>query len=108
MSENARQALAIPVLLAVVVALNLMVNRPRAPEPAPADAVAATPKTPPEAIRELQTLLASAIRAPEVAQKLAAQGLELSEKCGEAFRTHICSQYEKYAKAIKEAGIKTE
>lgn len=70
--------------------------------------VVATPKTPPEAIRELQTLLASAIRAPEVAQKLAAQGLELSEKCGEAFRTHIRSQYEKYAKAIKEAGIKTE
>jgi hypothetical protein len=52
MSENARQALAIPVLLAVVVALNLMVNRPRAPEPAPADAVAATPKTPPVAKAE--------------------------------------------------------
>ncbi len=49
MTDNARQALAIPAVLAAVVALNLLVNRPRAPEPAPPAAVEAPPETPPVA-----------------------------------------------------------
>ncbi len=46
MTENARQILAIPVVLAAVVALNVFVNRPRAPEPAPPAAVSPEPEAP--------------------------------------------------------------
>lgn len=52
MTDNARQALAIPVVLAAVVALNVLVNRPRSPEPAPIAAVPAPPEATPVAKAE--------------------------------------------------------
>ncbi|OJW08366.1 MAG: hypothetical protein BGO49_13290 [Planctomycetales bacterium 71-10] len=52
MTDNARQALAIPVVLAAVVALNVLVNRPRSPDPAPPAAVAAPPESTPVAKAE--------------------------------------------------------
>jgi tripartite-type tricarboxylate transporter receptor subunit TctC len=65
-------------------------------------------KTPKETITRLATMLTSALRAPAVTEKLAAQGLDVVGTCDENFRAHIKRQHQKYERAIKEAGIRSE
>ena len=70
--------------------------------------IVAPPKTPGAAVAHVGRLLTDALQAPDVKAKLVTQGLELVGTCGEEFRAHIMKQHEKYARAIKAAGIKVE
>ncbi|MEA2873731.1 MAG: hypothetical protein QOH67_3707 [Hyphomicrobiales bacterium] len=65
-------------------------------------------KTPRETIARLATMLTSALRALAVTEKLVAQGLDVVGTCEDNFRAHIKRQYEKYVRAVKEAGIRAE
>jgi tripartite-type tricarboxylate transporter receptor subunit TctC len=70
--------------------------------------VVTTATTPKETIAQLETILISALKAPNISAKLIAQGLEIVGTCDEDFRAHIKLQYDKYTRAIKDTGIKLE
>jgi tripartite-type tricarboxylate transporter receptor subunit TctC len=70
--------------------------------------VVTTAGTPKDTVAQLDTMIMTAIKAPDVSEKLVAQGLEVVGICGEDFRAHIKRQQEKYTRAIKDAGIKIE
>jgi tripartite-type tricarboxylate transporter receptor subunit TctC len=65
-------------------------------------------KTPKPTLTQIETMLASAVNAPEVAAKLTQQGLDVAPSCGDDFRAYIKRQHGKYERAIKDAGIKAE
>jgi tripartite-type tricarboxylate transporter receptor subunit TctC len=68
----------------------------------------APPRTPADVTAQLSAQLKSAVAAPEVAQKLTAQGLDVAPVCGEPFRAHILRQQEKYRRAVRDSNIKAE
>ena len=68
--------------------------------------VMAPAKTPPDQLALLQGWFSSALKAPEVQPKLAAQGLFPVGMCGAPFGDLIRKQVEEYTKIINEAGIK--
>jgi tripartite-type tricarboxylate transporter receptor subunit TctC len=65
-------------------------------------------KTPKETIAQHIAMFDSALAAPEVQSKLAAQGYRSIGVCGEAFGAHIKQQFEIYGRIIKDANIKVE
>ncbi len=64
--------------------------------------------TPPEVIAKLNTELVRALRAPETARQLSAQGVEPAHSTPEEFLAVIRSDLQKWEKVIREAGIKGE
>jgi tripartite-type tricarboxylate transporter receptor subunit TctC len=70
--------------------------------------VVAPAGTPKETLDELAFMFERAIKAKELAPKLAAQSLDAIGACGEDFRAHIRRQHDKYTRAIREGNIKAE
>ncbi|HEY7296770.1 MAG TPA: tripartite tricarboxylate transporter substrate binding protein [Xanthobacteraceae bacterium] len=65
-------------------------------------------KTPPEAISRLSDWLSSAIRAPQVRAKLAAQEITPVAACGADFATYLRKQSDDYGRAIRESNMRAE
>lgn len=65
-------------------------------------------KTPPAVIAVLNKAAVQAMKDPEVASKLAAQGAILVGDTPDQFRAFIDSEIKKWAKVIKDAGVKTD
>jgi tripartite-type tricarboxylate transporter receptor subunit TctC len=65
-------------------------------------------KTPEAIIRRLNAELATALRNPEVIEKLSTQAVEPSHTSSEQFGALIRTELEKWAKVIKAGGIKLE
>ena len=65
-------------------------------------------KTPPAVIAILNKAAVEAMKDPGVASKLAAQGATLVGDTPEQFRAFIDSEIKKWAKVIKDAGVKTD
>ena len=64
--------------------------------------------TPREIINQLSQAFAAILQLPEVRQRASDLGLDIAYAPPDAFGAIIRRDYEKYAKAIREAGIKAE
>ena len=64
--------------------------------------------TPPEIVKRLNTDVLKALTKPDVKEKLASLGLTIAGSSPERFSAYIKSEYGKWAKVIKDAGIKME
>jgi tripartite-type tricarboxylate transporter receptor subunit TctC len=71
-------------------------------------AVLAPAKTPPEIVRRMSDELNKALRTPDVAARLAAQGITVVGGTPEAARTFIDRQIDIWAQVVKENNIKAE
>jgi len=71
-------------------------------------AVLAPAKTPPEIVKRLNEEINLALKSPEVAAKLAAQGIEVRTGTPEAARTFIDNQVDIWARVVKDNGIKAD
>ena len=65
-------------------------------------------KTPPQIVATLNKAAVEAMKDPEVIAKLSAQGATLVGDAPEQFRAFIDGEIRKWAKVIKDAGVKTE
>jgi tripartite-type tricarboxylate transporter receptor subunit TctC len=63
--------------------------------------------TPPQVLRTLNAHVLKAVQLPDVHQRLTAQGYEVQGSTPEEFAKLVRSDLEKYARVIREAGIKT-
>ena len=70
--------------------------------------IVATGGSPPAAIARLNAEVNNALKAPDVRDKLIAQGLYPAPSTPEQFGAHLRAEMAKYAKVIKEAGIKVD
>ena len=70
--------------------------------------IAAPAKTPPAAVRKMQTQVADILRRPDVKSRLHTAGVEPSGNTHEQVGTFLQEQMAKYAAIIKAAGIKAE
>ncbi len=70
--------------------------------------IVAPAKTPPDVLARLADWFRTALGAPEMDQKLAAQGLFPVGRCGPPFGDFLRAQVEDYGRIIREAGIKAE
>jgi tripartite-type tricarboxylate transporter receptor subunit TctC len=70
--------------------------------------VLAPAKTPPEIVRQMNEALNAVLRQPEVAGKLAGQGIELRPGTPDAARTFIDQQIDTWAKVVRDNGIKAD
>jgi tripartite-type tricarboxylate transporter receptor subunit TctC len=64
--------------------------------------------TPPEIVKRLNTDILLALTKPDIKEKLAALGLTIVGSTPERFSGYIKSEFTKWAKVIKDAGVKTE
>ncbi len=64
--------------------------------------------TPPEIVKKLSEEFAKAAHAPDVVQKAAAQGVEMSTMSPEAFGKLIAGDFDQLGKVIRDAGIKMQ
>jgi tripartite-type tricarboxylate transporter receptor subunit TctC len=64
--------------------------------------------TPPEIVKKLNEEFAKAALSPDVVQKVAAQGVEMSTTSPEEFAKLIASDFDQLGKVIREAGIKMQ
>jgi tripartite-type tricarboxylate transporter receptor subunit TctC len=64
--------------------------------------------TPPLVLERLSREIVAAIRHPEVAQRLIADGSEAVGSSPQAFKTHIGAEREKWARVIRERGIEAQ
>ncbi|CAD5371707.1 Tripartite tricarboxylate transporter substrate binding protein [Rubrivivax sp. A210] len=71
-------------------------------------AVLAPAKTPPEIVKRMNEEINKALQQGEVAQKLAAQGIEVAADTTAAAQAFIEGQIETWAKVVKASGIKTD
>ena len=71
-------------------------------------AVLAPAKTPPEIVRRMNDEINAALKTPEVAGKLAAQGIEVRTVSPQAADQFIGAQIETWAKVVKDNGIKAD
>jgi tripartite-type tricarboxylate transporter receptor subunit TctC len=71
-------------------------------------AVLAPAKTPPEIVKRMNDEINAALKQPEVAAKLAAQGIEVRTTTPEAARSFIDAQIDIWAKVVKDNGIKAD
>jgi tripartite-type tricarboxylate transporter receptor subunit TctC len=62
--------------------------------------------TPPEIIKRLNAEFNKALQSPELAEILRHEGAEVAGGTPEDFRRHLRDQIERWAKAIKDAGVK--
>ena len=65
-------------------------------------------KTPQERISQIISWVTDAMQAPEVGAKLSAQGLFPRKLCGAEFGAHMRTQFDEYARAIRDSNIKAE
>ncbi len=65
-------------------------------------------KTPPQIVAALNKAAVAAMKDPEVAAKLSAQGATLIGDSPAEFRAFLDSEIRKWAKVIKDAGVKTD
>jgi len=70
--------------------------------------VVAPAGTPKAVIARLETALATVISQKDVRERLLAVGLEPAESNAEAFGTHIRSELQKWARAVRDAGIRAD
>ena len=70
--------------------------------------VLAPARTPPQIVARLHQVLVSAIHAPDMQEKLAAQGLEPVGNTPQQFSAVIRSEISKWAKVVKASGAKPE
>jgi tripartite-type tricarboxylate transporter receptor subunit TctC len=70
--------------------------------------VLASAKVPPEIVRRMNEEIDKALKVPEIAQKLAGQGIHLMGGTPEAARAFIDKQIETWAVVVKENNIKAE
>ena len=71
-------------------------------------AVLAPARTPPEIIKRMNAEINAALRQPEVASKLAAQGIDIRTDTPEAAQKFIEGQIDVWAKVVKENAIKAD
>ena len=71
-------------------------------------AVLAPAKTPPELVKRMSEEINKALKNPEVAKKLSAQGIDIIDGTPEAARVFIDKQVDTWAKVVKENGIKAD
>lgn len=71
-------------------------------------AVLAPAKTPPEIVKRMNEAVNAALKSPEVAAKLAAQGIEVRTDSPDAAKAFIDSQVDTWAKVVKDNGIKAD
>jgi tripartite-type tricarboxylate transporter receptor subunit TctC len=71
-------------------------------------AILAPAKTPPAIIKRMNEELAKALKNPDIAQKLSAQGINLMSSTPEVATTFINNQMDVWAKVVKDNGIKTD
>ena len=71
-------------------------------------AVLAPAKTPPEIVKRMNDEINAALKLPEVAQKLAAQGIVISTGTPAAAQTFIEGQIDTWAKVVKANNIKAD
>ena len=71
-------------------------------------AVLAPAKTPPEIVKRLNDEINLALKSPDVAAKLAAQGIEIRSGTPDAARSFIDAQIDLWAKVVKDNGIKAD
>ena len=71
-------------------------------------AVLAPAKTPPEIIKRMNDEINLALKNPEVAGRLAAQGIEVRSSTPDAARSFIEAQIDIWAKVVKDHGIKAD
>jgi tripartite-type tricarboxylate transporter receptor subunit TctC len=68
----------------------------------------ASSKTPPDIVKRMNDELNKVLQNPEVAQKLSAQGIELSGGSVEKARAFIDKQLDTWAKVVRDNGIKPD
>ena len=71
-------------------------------------AVLAPAKTPPEIVKRLNEEINAALKLPEVAAKLAAQGIDVRTGTPQAAQAFVDGQIDVWAKVVKDNGIKAE
>ena len=71
-------------------------------------AVLAPAKTPPEVVRQMNAALNTVLKSPEVAAKLAGQGIDIRTDTPEAARAFIDAQIDTWAKVVKDNDIKAD
>jgi tripartite-type tricarboxylate transporter receptor subunit TctC len=71
-------------------------------------AILAPAKTPPAIIKRMNEEVAKALKSPEIAQKLSAQGINIMSSTPEVATTFINNQMDVWAKVVKDNGIKTD
>ena len=71
-------------------------------------AVLAPAKTPPEIVKRLNAEINTALRNPDVAGKLAAQGIDVRTDSPQVAQQFIENQIDIWAKVVKENGIKAD
>jgi len=71
-------------------------------------ALLASSKTPPDIVKRMNEELNKVLQNPEVAQKLSAQGIELSGGSVEKAKTFIDKQIDTWAKVVRDNGIKPD
>ena len=67
--------------------------------------IVAPAKTPPEMLNRLSGFFSSAIKAPDMARKLAEQGLFPVGMCGAEFAAYLRRMVDDYSRIIREANI---
>jgi tripartite-type tricarboxylate transporter receptor subunit TctC len=68
----------------------------------------ASSKTPPDIVKRMNEELNKVLQNPEVAQKLSAQGIELSGGSVEKAKSFIDKQIDTWAKVVRDNGIKPD
>ena len=71
-------------------------------------AVLAPSKTPPEIVQRMNAEISKALRQPDVAAKLSAQGIDISTGTPAAAQAFIERQIDTWAKVVKDHNIKAE
>lgn len=71
-------------------------------------AVLAPARTPPEVLRQMNEALNAVLRQPDVATRLAGQGIEVRGGTAEAARTFIDGQIDTWARVVREHDIKAD
>ena len=64
--------------------------------------------TPPEIVKKLNEELVKAARSPDVVQKAAAQGVEMSTASPETFAKLVATDFDHIGKVVRDAGIKMQ
>lgn len=71
-------------------------------------AVLASAKTPPDVVKRMNDELNKVLQNPEIANKLSAQGIEISGGSVDKAKTFIDKQIDVWAKVVRENGIKSD
>jgi tripartite-type tricarboxylate transporter receptor subunit TctC len=71
-------------------------------------AILAPAKTPPEVIKRMNEEINKALKNPEIAKKLSAQGIDILGGTPDAARVFIDKQIDTWAKVVKDNGIKAD